>query len=124
MDPQLMLRTAIVLLALTALGGLLLAGIRFAGRPHPPTSVAMLHGLLAASGLTLLLYAAFTAGLPGAAWLGIVLLVVAALGGMVLNLKYHWNREALPIWLVLVHAAAAVIGFVALVLGAWNLPAA
>ena len=124
MDYQLMLRTAIVLLALTALGGLLLAGIRFAGRPHPPTSIAMLHGLLAASGLTLLLYAAFTRGLPGAAWLGIVLLVVAALGGLLLNLKYHWNREALPIWLVLVHAAAAVIGFLVLALGTWNLPPA
>lgn len=120
MDYQLMLRTAIVLLALTALGGLLLAGIRFAGRPHPPTSVAMLHGLLAAAGLTLLLFAGLTGGLPGSAWLGIVLLLVAALGGMVLNLKYHWNREALPIWLVLVHAAAAVIGFVLLVLAAWN----
>lgn len=124
MDYQLMFRTAIVLLALTALGGLLLAGIRFAGRPHPPTSIAMLHGLLAASGLTLLLYAAFTRGLPGSAWFGILLLVVAALGGMILNLKYHWNREALPIWLVLVHAAAAVVGFLVLTLGVWNLPAA
>ena len=124
MDYQLMLRTAIVLLAVTALGGLLLAGIRFAGRPHPPTAIAMLHGLLAASGLTLLLYAAFTRGLPGSAWLGILLLVVAAGGGLLLNLKYHWNREALPIWLVLVHAAAAVVGFLILTLGVWNLPAA
>jgi hypothetical protein len=119
MDIQNLFRTAIVLLALTAVGGLLLAGIRFTGK-QPPTTVAMLHGLLAASGLTLLLYGAFTAGLPGNAWLGIVLLLAAALGGMVLNLRYHWNRELLPIWFVLVHAAIAVAGFLILALSVWN----
>ena len=55
-----MLQTATILLALTALGGLLMAGIRFATRRNPPAWLAMLHGLLAASGLTLLVYAAFT----------------------------------------------------------------
>jgi hypothetical protein len=123
MDIQNLFRTAIVLLALTAVGGLLLAGIRFSGK-QPPTTVAMLHGLLAASGLTLLLYGAFTAGLPGNAWLGIVLLLAAALGGMVLNLRYHWNRELLPIWFVLVHAAIAVAGFLVLALSVWNRSAA
>lgn len=120
MDAQLMLRTAIVLLAVTALGGLVMAAIRFAGRPHPPSAVAMLHGLLAAGGLTLLLYAAFTTALPGGAWLGLAILLVAALGGLVLNLRYHWQREALPIWLVLVHAAAGAIGLVVLAASAWN----
>ena len=89
MEVQTMLRTAIALLAITAIGGLLMAGLRFSGRPRPPTAVAMLHGLLAASGLTLILYAAFTAGLPGGGWAGLVLLVVAALGGLVLNLRYQ-----------------------------------
>jgi hypothetical protein len=120
MELQMMLRTAIVLLALTAAGGLLLAGIRFSGR-QPPTAVAMLHGLLAASGLTLLLYGGLVAGLPSGAWAGIALLVGAAAGGLVLNLRYHWNRELLPVWLVLVHAAVAVAGFLLLALSAWNL---
>lgn len=120
MDVQTMLKTAVILLALTALGGLLLAGIRFAGRPHPPTWIAMLHGLLAGGSLTLLLYAGFAAGMPGGAWLGLVLLVAAALGGLVLNLHYHWNRVPLPIWLVLVHAAVAVAGFLVLALAAWR----
>jgi hypothetical protein len=123
MDVQTMLRTAIVLLAITALGGLLMAGLRFSGRPHPPSAIAMLHGLLAASGLTLLLYAAVTSGLPGAAWIGVLLLVVAALGGLVLNLQYHWRRLELPIWLVLVHAAVAAAGFVVLAISVWNLGA-
>ncbi|WP_458542434.1 hypothetical protein [Ramlibacter sp.] len=120
MDVHTMLRTAVVLLAITAAGGLLIAGMRFTGRPHPPSWLAMLHGLLAGSGLTLLLYAAFTAGLPGSAWTGLLLLVVAALGGLVLNLGYHWKNLALPVWLVLVHAAVAALGFVVLAVAVWN----
>lgn len=120
MDVQTMLKTAVILLALTALGGLLLAGIRFAGRPHPPIAIAMLHGLLAGGALTLLLYAAFTAGLPGNAWLGLILLIGAALGGIVLNLGYHWKNLPLPIWLVLAHAAIAVVGFLVLALAVWR----
>jgi hypothetical protein len=81
MDAQTMLKTAVVLLALTGAGGLLMAGIRFSGKPHPPSWIAMAHGLLAGSGLTLVLYTAFVAGMNSAAWGGLALLVVAALGG-------------------------------------------
>jgi hypothetical protein len=123
MEAQLMIRTAIVLLALTGAGGLLLAGIRFSGKPRPPSSIAMLHGLLASAGLTLLLYAAFVHGLPGMAWLGIVLLAGAAVGGLVLNLAYHDKHLPLPIWLVLAHAAIAVLGLVLAALGGWNVTA-
>lgn len=124
MEPQLMVRTAIVLLALTGAGGLLMAGIRFSGRPHPPSAIAMLHGLLAASGVTLLLYAGLTRGLPPVAWGGIALLAAAALGGLILNLGYHWKNIPLPVWLVLVHAAVAVVGLVVLIVGGWNVSGA
>ena len=120
MDVQTMLRTAVILLAVTALGGLLMAGMRFSGRPHPPTLITMVHGLLAASGLTLVLYVAFTAGLTGSGWIGLVLLLAAVLGGLVLNLRYHWERLELPIPLILGHAAAAAIGLVVLALAVWN----
>jgi len=120
MDIQTMLRTAVVLLALTAIGGLLMAGMRFSGRAHPPTLVTMLHGLLAASGLTLVLYTALTAGLPGGGWAGLVLLLAAVLGGLVLNLRYHWERLQLPIPLLLAHAAAAAAGLVVLAISVWN----
>ena len=123
MDAQTMLRTAVVLLALTALGGLLMAGMRFSGRPHPPTLVTLLHGLLAASGLTLILYPAFTTGLPDGGWLGLVLLLAAVLGGLVLNLRYHWERLQLPIPLLLGHAAAAATGLVVLAISVWNVGA-
>ena len=123
MDPQLMLRTGVVLLALTAAGGLLAAGFRFSGRPHPPSLVAMLHGLLAAAGLTLVLYVAVVRGLPDGAWAGLVALLVAVLGGLVLNLGFHWKGRPLPIWLVLVHALVAAAGLVLLALSAWNVAA-
>ncbi|HVE52906.1 MAG TPA: hypothetical protein VNB23_05940, partial [Ramlibacter sp.] len=119
-DYQTLMRTAVVLLAVTAAGGLVLAGIRFSGRPHPPIAIAMVHGLLAAAGLTLLLYGALARGLPGMAWTGLVLLLVAALGGIVLNLRYHWQRIALPPGIVLGHAGAGAVGLVLVALGVWN----
>jgi hypothetical protein len=120
MEAGLMLRTAVVLLALTGAGGLLMAGMRFTGRPRPPDWLAMLHGLLAGSGLTLLLYVMATAGLPGGAMLGLVVLVLAALGGLYLNLGFHTKGRELPVSIVLVHAAIAVVGLVLLAVAAWR----
>ena len=121
MDAQTMLRTAIVLLAITAVGGLLMAGLRFSGHPRPPSSIAMVHGLLAAAGLTLILYAGLASGMPGGGWGGLVLLLIAVLGGLVLNLRYHSEGIELPIGLMLGHAALAVAGFVVLAISVWNL---
>lgn len=120
MDVQLMFRAGIALLGITALGGLLAAGIRFSGKPHPPSFLAMLHGLLAAAGLTLILYPAIVHGLPEAGWIALLLLLAAALGGLALNLGYHWKNQPLPIWLVLLHAAAAALGLVLLAVTTWN----
>ena len=106
-----LLQTASVLLAITAVGGLVMAGMRFAGTERPPSWLAMLHGLLAGSGLTLLLYAGFTVGIPNAAWFGTGLLVLAALGGVFMNLAYHDKRLPLPKGIIIGHAVLAVIGF-------------
>jgi hypothetical protein len=59
-------------------------------------------------------------GLPGLAQLGLLLFLIAAAGGIVLNLGYHWRHLALPKWLVVVHALIAVIGFVLLLVAAWR----
>jgi hypothetical protein len=119
MDAQLMLRTGVLLLVLTALAGVIAAGFRFSGRPHPPSFVAMLHGLLAASGLTLVVYVCALRGLPENGWIGLVTLVVAVIGGLVLNLRFHWNKQPLPVWLVLLHAVLAAGGLLVLGLSAW-----
>lgn len=115
-----LIRTATVLLAITALGGLAMAGIRFAGRPAPPSWLAMLHGFLAAAGLTLLAYAYFTVAVPPFAAVALLLFLIAAAGGIVMNLGYHLKAQPLPIWLVLVHAAIAVVAFLLLAFAAWG----
>jgi uncharacterized membrane protein HdeD (DUF308 family) len=119
MEPNLILQTCVALLAVSAVGGIVMATIRFSGKPHPPIWIAMLHGFLSASALTLLIYAALTVGLPTLAITATVLFVLAAIGGVVMNLNYHWNLLPLPKWLVLVHAGIAVVGFICLVLAAW-----
>jgi len=110
--------TSLVLLALAAVGGLIMAAIAFKGEHSPPVWLAMGHGFLAAAAATLLVYAAATVGLPGTALGALALLLLAAGGGVVLNLKYHWNRVALPRGLIAVHATAAVAGFLLLVVAA------
>ena len=119
MEPTLILRTSTALLAIAAVGGLVMAGIRFAGDRQPPAALAMLHGFLAAAAVTLLLYAAATVGLPAMALGALILFLAAAGGGVILNLNYHWKQLPLPKWLVLVHAIAAVVGFVMLLAATW-----
>ena len=102
---------ATVLLGIAAVGGLAMALIRFTGTPRPPTWLAMLHGVLAASGLVLLINAAMTVGVPQLAKIALGLLILAALGGAYINLQFHWKNLPLPIPLILLHAGVAVAGF-------------
>lgn len=118
MNSATLLCTAITLLAIAALGGIAMALIRFSRNRNPPAWLAMIHGLLAASGLTLILYAMFTVGIPPLAQAGLALLVLAALGGVILNQKYHWQSALLPSSIVIGHAVLAVVGFVLLLLAA------
>src|SRR5262245_41615928 len=111
MEPLHSMQTAAWLLGIAAAGGLVMAGIRFSGAPHPPTWLAMLHGLLAAAALTLLLYAWATVGVPSGVKLAVLFLVVAAIGGVAMNLLYHWRLLPLPKSWVVVHALLAVAGF-------------
>lgn len=120
MEPALIMQTATGLLAVSAAGGAIMAAIRFSGKPHPPISLAMLHGFLSAAALTLLIYAYFTVGLPGMAQLALLLFLIAAAGGAFINLNFHWKMLPLPISLVLVHAGIAICGFLLLVFATWK----
>jgi uncharacterized membrane protein HdeD (DUF308 family) len=119
MEPDLMLKTSTVLFAIAALGGATMAILRFSGKPHPPSWLAMVHGFLAAAALTLLVFAAFTTSVPGLATLALILFLVAAAGGVLLNLRFHLKDIPLPKWLVLVHGGIAVIGFICLLIATW-----
>jgi glucose uptake protein GlcU len=115
-----MIRSAVVLLAIGALGGIVMAVIRLSKKINPPSALAMLHGLLAAAGATLLLYAAVTVGIPALAQVGLAFLLIAAVGGVVLNLKYHWERVLIPRGFMIAHGLVAAIGFVLVFLVAFN----
>ncbi|MHA6645840.1 hypothetical protein ACX3P1_25075 [Mesorhizobium sp. A623] len=118
MSIQGILWTVVVLFAITAAGGLVMAGVRTFSDRNPPAWLAMLHGLLAAAGLTLLLFAVFTVGLPALAVWGLILLVIAALGGVFLNLGFQERGKPLPKPVMYVHALIAVVGFILLIIAA------
>jgi hypothetical protein len=104
---------AIGLFAVAALAGATMAIQHFRGRTPPPLGLAMLHGVLAASGLLVLLLAVMKAGVSGPPAIALGLFLVAALGGFTL-LSFHLRRRALPSALVLGHGLLAVAGFLVL----------
>lgn len=108
-----MLKVAIVLFAVAAIGGLVMATMHFRGRTPPPLVLALLHGALAASGLILLLLAVIRAGAAGTAAVALGLFVLAALGGFTL-LGFHLRGRTLPNALVAGHGLLAVAGFLTL----------
>lgn len=111
------MQAAAIVLAVAVLGGLTLAGIRLSGKPRPPTWMALGHGVVAASGLILLLVsAALGPGIPQLAQVALGILVVAALGGTGIFLGFHLRERPLPIPLVLGHGLLALVGYTVLLM--------
>ena len=121
MEPAILIKTSAVLLGLTALGGLLMGLLRFKIE-RPPAWLAMGHGFVAASGLTLLLYTGVTVGVPMLMWFGVGLLLLAAPVGIYLNLAYQAKLRALPVLPILIHGLLAAIGVAIVVVGATRNP--
>ena len=120
MDARTLLQVAVWLFAIAAAGGIVMAGIRFGGQRNPPAWLSMVHGLLAAAGLTLTVYAAIVAGAGGLAHVGAGLLLLAAAGGAFLNLAFQWKQRLLPASIVVGHALLAVAGFLCVALAAYG----
>ena len=110
MDAMAMVKAATWLFLLAAVGGIVMAGIRFGNGRNPPVLIPYLHGLLAGAGLTLLLYAAWLGGLPASVHIAIVLLLAAAAVGTVLNLVYHWKHVPIPKGMTIAHILVALVG--------------
>jgi len=108
------MQTAAIVLALAAVGGLTLAIIRLRGAPRPPTWMALGHGAVAATGLGLLIYAAFDPGIPTLGQAALCVLVLAALGGATMFIGFHLRQQPLPIPLVIGHGLIAATGFLLL----------
>jgi hypothetical protein len=108
-----MLVYALIVFAIAALGGLTLAAAYVLQGRLAPWLLSLLHAALGAIGLLLLIYAALTTGISGAALAALVILVIAALGGFYLA-SIHLREAVAQRSVVFIHAGVAVIGFLAL----------
>jgi hypothetical protein len=110
---------AAILFAIAALGGVIMALIRFSGRDYPPMALAVIHGLFAAAGVITLLVVVFAPGIAMLAKIALILFIGAAIGGFVM-LGYHIKSRPLPISYVVIHGLVAVIAFVLLIVTMMN----
>lgn len=107
-----MLVYALIVLALTAVGGLVLAS-RVLRNQFAPWALSAAHALLGATGLVLLIALLLQGGSARRLWIGFLLLLLSALGGFFLA-SFHLREEIPPKAVVAVHAAVAVAGFLTL----------
>jgi hypothetical protein len=107
-----MLSSALVVFAIGALGGVMLATYVLQGR-LAPWPLSLLHAGLGAVGLLLLIYAALTTGISPMALAALVVLAIAALGGFYLA-SIHLRGKVAERPVVLIHAGVAVVGFLTL----------
>jgi glucose uptake protein GlcU len=107
---------AAILFAIAALGGMIMAMIRFSGRDYPPAFLAVVHGVFAAAGIVTLLVAALAPGVALTIRIALILFIGAAIGGFSL-VYYHAQSRPLPISYVGVHGLVAVVAFIILIVG-------
>lgn len=107
-----MLIYAVIVFAIGALGGLVLASFVLRGR-LAPWGLSLLHAAIGAVGLILVIYAAVSGAVPQAALIALAILIIAALGGFYLA-SIHLRGTVAPKPVVFVHAGAAVVGFLTL----------
>jgi len=110
----------VLIFAIAAVVGLTMAVAVFQGR-FPPIASAVIHGILAASGLVLLIVAVCVHRVGGPARWALGFFLVAALGGFTLAFVYHARKKNLPTQFVVGHGTLAVIGFLLLLAGALHL---
>lgn len=111
-----MLITTVILFALAAVLGVLLI-TRVLKDEQTPKGVVFAHGGAAATALVLLIIAYVQQG-ESLLMVSILIFVVAALGGFVMFSRDLTNRS-IPKWLAIVHALAAVTGFLVLLYAAF-----
>ena len=107
-----MLTNALIVLAITAVGGLLLAAKILMGK-QPPWFVSVVHALLGASGLVMLVMVALEGSASARVTVALAILVVAAVGGFYLA-SIHLKDKLAPKGVVIIHAGVAVAGFLTL----------
>ena len=116
-----MLKLAVLIFAIGAVGGLILASSVLRGR-LAPWALSLIHAALGATGLVLtgLVVLQGAEEDQGLIPIALLILVVAALGGFFLA-SFHVRKLPAPRPVVFIHAGAAVIGFLLLAGGAFSL---
>ena len=116
-----MLKIAILIFAVGAIGGLVLANSVLRGR-MAPWALSLLHMALGATGLVLTALVVLGGGtdVPGMVPIALLVLVVAALGGFYLA-SFHVKKTTPPSAVVVVHAGVAVVGFLLLCAATFSL---
>ncbi|WP_417251257.1 hypothetical protein [Castellaniella sp.] len=107
-----MLTAAIIVFAIAAVGGLILASHVLRDK-FAPWVLSLLHALLGAVGLILLIITLAEGAASQPVLVGFILLLIAALGGFFL-VSFHARKRLPPKAVVVVHATVAVIGFLTL----------
>ncbi|GKS70198.1 hypothetical protein W03_22020 [Nitrosomonas sp. PY1] len=107
-----MLTYLIIVLAIAAVGGVVLATKIFSGQ-LAPWPLSIVHALLGATGLVMLIMLVLEGSGDGRLTAALGLLVVAALGGFYLA-SIHVKGSVAPKNVVLIHAGVAVAGFLTL----------
>lgn len=116
-----MLKLAVLIFAIGAIGGLVMANSVLRGR-MAPWALSLLHAALGATGLVLTAIVVFggSADVASIVSIALLILVIAALGGFFLA-SFHARKQLPPRGVVFVHAGAAVLGFLLLLGGAFSL---
>ncbi|WET42347.1 hypothetical protein [Citrobacter enshiensis] len=109
-----MLNYAILVFAIGALGGLVLAAHVLRNKFAPLVTVAFALPDVGATGLILLPPDAYSGNAPQQVFIAFALLLAAALGGFFLA-SFHLRKKLPPKAIVAVHASVAVVGFLTLV---------
>ena len=107
-----MLIYAIIVFAIGALGGLVLASHVLRNK-FAPWALSVLHMLLGAAGLVILIVMVLQGQTASRLVAALALLIIAALGGFFLA-SLHLRQKIPPKAIVIVHAGIAVIGFLTL----------
>ncbi|MGI9363369.1 MAG: hypothetical protein ACR2O7_17750 [Parasphingorhabdus sp.] len=107
-----MLTYALIIFALAAGGGIILASYVLRNK-LAPWGLSLLHAALGATGLVLIIYMLVKGVASQSIVIGFILLLTAALGGFFLA-SFHLRKDVPPKAVVIVHAGAAVAGFLAI----------
>ena len=110
-----MLFVAVPLFLIAAVFGLTMAIFIFKNR-CPPLFQIGAHGFFALGALALAIWAAGTPGTPSVVVLGVVVILLGAVGGVFL-ISFQFRDEKQPKVVVVLHGLAAVSGVSCLLLG-------